>query len=474
MLSKDDKKLRLKIAITGIIAIVVLLGIIILIKGKSPNQTEVTTEVTVQLPEDVIANLPEDAIIEIDNEGVEAVVQEKPVDVQTSAAEIAVVDNTELNTELAETDTESLEIVQLFLVMSGLDSEFNPVYTKTTSLYKDVNNVLEYRYTYRADDTISKGRYSDLHIEIVKDIDDTINEVTFSLSVQDDPQVDATIKANISEALSNLFNTDLYELSTMNGPIDFTYNDEIYTITLTNTLNYVNDYNIMYYNIRNKKEANVKYADNNQITDNKIDFTDITKKVEIKLSDNSIDKVKALTELKDTSYELTNATITDSSDKISKELTYKIGGSTLSLKSTKQKEFDSYSYLIKLVTTEKTQEELKDIAKNIAKDILDADVVESYEINDEEDFIYLKNNQVTIRIMKDSLEVATANSVYDFNTFANEAVSEQIQPEVVVDPETMEVTYVYPDIETKTDEELLEEQKNTEQEVEDTENNTEE
>lgn len=469
MLNKEDKKLRLKIEIIGIIAVVVLLGIIILVKGVKPgNQEQTTTEVTAALPKDVIAELPENAIVETDAEGVEAVVQEQPVDVSTSAGELASVENSELNTELAETDIESLEIAQLFLVTSGLSEEFNPVYSKTTYLSKNLNNWLDYKYIYRVDDTISKGRYSDLHIEITKDINDVISEMIFMVNVQDDMQVDATLKANIANALSSVFESDLSSLSTMNGPIDFTYKDDNYTVMLTSTVNYSDDYNILYYTVKNKKEAEIRYDENKNTVSDKLEFKDITKKVEISLDDDSINTLKTVAGFEKATIELVNASVNDSTDTLSKELVYNLDNGTLTLRYSNHRVIDKDEYFLSITTSGKTQDELKEIGKNIAKEVFGVDVMESYKENEEEKYIYVRNNEISIRIVGDSLEIATANSVYDFNNLASEESEEQIQPEIVVDPETMEVTYVYPDIETKTDEEMLEaEKQQVEQEQED-------
>lgn len=454
MLSKEDRIFRLKIEAIGIAVIILMLGLLVLIKGNVNNNDENIhngNQITDSASAD--GNLIDESQISqpVDGEGEPGVIEEidnSETDMGTSG-ETAVIEYAELNADLAQQDTVAYDMVSQFLNLSGLVVDFNPSYSIAEELRMNESNILTYNYIYRADDNTSKGNYSDLNIEVIKNIDQEIQKATFSIGVHDDMQTVATVRARMSDTLSTIYGADLYELSTMDKEIEFDYNDAKYKIGLTTALSYQDDYTLLYYNVEKVDYHETNYSEHMEDVNNRFNLENITKTKKLSISDNKFTSdMQTLLNMEDTTCILNEAYVYESGEKDAEKAIFTLDDATLEIASTLDKENSTPSYIIKLTNTGKDKAELQELGKKVAKEMFDTEVSGEYETDTENDVLSLIDNTVAIRISGDNLEVATAKSDYDFNKHLEHQMNleDNAEPEIVTDPDTMETTYVYPDI----------------------------
>lgn len=453
MLSKEDRILRLKIEAIGIVVIILMLGLLIIFKGNVNNNDENIYNDT-QVNESASADdLIDKAQISqpVDGEGEPGVIEEidnSETDMGTSG-ETVVIEYADLNADLAQQDAVAYDMVSQFLNLSGLDIDFNPSYSIAEELRMNESNILIYNYTYRADDNVSKGNYSNLNVEVIKNIDQEIQKATFSIGVHDDMQTVSTVRAKMSEAFSTIYGADLYELSTMDKEIEFDYNDTKYKIGLTTALSYQDDYILLYYNVEKVDYHETTYSEHMEDVNNRFNLENITKTKKLNISDDTFtDDMQTLLNMEDTTCILNEAYVYKSGEKDTEKAIFTLDDATLEVASTLDKRNSAPSYIVKLTNTGKDKAELQELGKKIAKEIFDVKVSGKYKTDTENDILSLVNSTVAVRISGDNLEVATAKSDYDFNKHLEDQINLEdiVEPEIVDDPDTMETTYVYPDI----------------------------
>ena len=458
MLSKEDKKLRNKIEFIGIGVITLMLLLLVAIKGVKPTEdNSVTGETNTEVENTVVENSETNTTNESTGEA--STTQEitntdvqidTPTD-ESTAGVVAEVTESTLNADLASSDPEAFGLVNNFMIISGVEGDFNPIYSTTKSLRLDENNNLVYEYTYRADDSLSMGKYSNLNVEITKNVDGIIQSARYTLGVSDDLQILSTARANAAHALSTIYDADLYMLSTVDDSIDFIYgaDGDKYTINLSQASSYQNDHAILYYTVTKANTHATKYAEHKEDVENKFQFNNLVKERDVDISTGEfIDEMRTMLKMENTTYFLREANIFEYTDKIIEKLAYDLGNATVEVESSVDKRNDAPAYIVRFNNSGKSDEELKNIGVEIADKLFNVAINGEFIADETNELAYLSNSRVVIKVSHGNLEVATAKSNYDFNTYINNHlnVEEVVVPEVVMDPDTMEYIYVYPDI----------------------------